>query len=487
MKQSLKAWRWAAIVFVLALIAVAVAPIPGEVLWLPNNWREASTWPRVRLEPETPQPGQRVEVVIADVTPWTNVKLIAGDAEVVYERYEQKAGYWEWYWSLTLPESAGLRLAFYHDCDTGCIEWTMTTIGKASLQTPASKVPTKLGLVFADPNRDWHNRAGWDVELTYAMRAEEDYWGIDDLAARVERATANGLRVLVRVDYDQQQTLPPAEDFLALDAYLDYARRLARDERLKDVYGYVIGNGYNALTENALAPDKLITPEWYARLFNGYNADPAHADNVVETIRAENPTVRVLVGPVRPWVTDQNGQQAYELDTPWLNYMNTLLDALEQGAEAKAAHGLPFAAPDGFAVSAHGRPDAPDLASTLPADEPRANFPRDEWNGAQAGFRVYTDWLAVINSYPRFRGLPIYITTNTYPPGGATPPAQNYPRGWLTNALAVANAEPQVAALIWFLDSFPMDKQWELFSLTNPQGLLIDAAEEFDGLLSVRP
>ena len=54
-------------------------------------------------------------------------------------------------------------------------------------------------------------------------------WSIDQLAARVHRLRRQGLRVLVRVDYDRGQSVPPAGDELALAEYLGYLRRLARD------------------------------------------------------------------------------------------------------------------------------------------------------------------------------------------------------------------------------------------------------------------
>ncbi len=64
------------------------------------------------------------------------------------------------------------------------------------------------------------------------------------------------------------------------------------------------------------------------------------------------------------------------------------------------------------------------------------------------------------------------------------PPAQNYPRGWLTAALAEINAEPQVRALCWFLDEDRSgDDRWDYFSLTRQPGRLLDAAEELDALL----
>ena len=100
------------------------------------------------------------------------------------------------------------------------------------------------------------------------------------------------------------------------------------------------------------------------------------------------------------------------------------------------------------------------------------------------GFGVYRDWLDIINAYPNTRGLPAYIiSTNTYDREAGIPPAQNYPRGWLTAALDVVEGEPQIVALCWFLDDFPHGDQWDWFSLTRKPGRLVDAAEEFDVLL----
>jgi hypothetical protein len=143
------------------------------------------------------------------------------------------------------------------------------------------------------------------------------------------------------------------------------------------------------------------------------------------------------------------------------------------------------AAPDGFALQAPGRPTAPEFGSTPNPDEPKIDLRRSEWNGAQAGFRVYLDWLEIINAYPSTRGLPAYITSaNTFAPGTDARPAENYPAGWLTNALEVINQEPQIQALCWFIDEYTLDKNWELFSLTDPHGRMVDAADEFDKLLA---
>jgi len=127
-----------------------------------------------------------------------------------------------------------------------------------------------------------------------------------------------------------------------------------------------------------------------------------------------------------------------------------------------------LATPDGFAVNAPGRPSAPELAGRFGADEPRMDLRRAEWGEAQAGFRIYRDWLAIINAHPTTQGLPVYITsTNTFAPDEGTVPAQNYVRGWLTTALEVINQEPQVQALCWFLDKDRSgDSRWDWFSPT---------------------
>ncbi len=473
----------------LLLAGYVSAPSLGSVLILTSETKAALTWPQLRLEPGQPLPRQTARVMIADTTPWVHLKLFVNDQPAKFERYDvnDQAGVWTWSWSFTVPDNPGYKVDLYHDCDRGCLERARWTVGHRPQLTRISvptRQPTKLGVVFANPGRDWNNRSAWDVELTYAQQAEAEYWGIDDLAGRVQAAASQGLRVLVRVDFDQGQTLPPAEDFAAFADYLSYLRRLARDARLKEVYGYIIGSGPNASSSNSQTPHNPATPEWYARVFNGYGADPSHSDNVVQAIRNENQGVRILVGPVRPWITDQTGTRRFRLDTPWLNYMNTLTAYVNDSAAAKATLGISNAAPDGFAVQAPGRPDAPELPSGSGALEPFTDLRRPEWNGAQMGFRVFEDWQEIVNAYPHTRGLPLYITaTNTDQPDTEVRPAENYPRGWLTSALQVVNQEPQIKALCWFIDYFPNDKRWELFSLTNPVGLNLDAANEFVELL----
>lgn len=477
--------RWWLLLLLALLGGYWLLPISGQVMVLPGDGARVLIWPQMHLDPPSPQPGQRTTLWVTDVVPWAYMVLTVDGRPAKLEGWrENPRGTWTWKWTFVAPEAERSTLAFYHDCHTGCVERGRMAIGEGEATPPARGLPTKLGIAFTNPQREWHGRSGWAVDLTYARLAEEEYWGINDLAVRVHQATAKGLRVLVRVDYNRGQSLPPAGDYVALTEYLRYLRRLARDDRLRGVYGYLLGSGFNALDGNSQAPDQPVTPAWYARVFNGYGEPVTHTDNAVQVMRAENPQVRVLVGPVRPWNRDQDGERRYAIDVPWLNYMNTLVAALDEAARAKAAAGIPLAAPDGFALHVPGRPAAPELAGRDGAEEPRLDLRRAEWGGAQAGFRVYRDWLDIINAYPTTRGLPAYITsTNTFAPDEGTPPAQNYSSGWLTTALAVINAEPQVEALCWFLDDIPGDTQWEWFNLTRRPGRLIYAAEEFDALL----
>lgn len=468
---------------VLALAAgYWLLPIRGQVTVAPNKGAWQEPWPRWRISPPTPQAGEALTLQITDTEPWPSVlATVDGRPAPVQTWGDGRLSRYTWAFVIPAPAADDpAEIVFYTHCDTGCQERSRLSLGDHAdaVPSPAPNQPTKLCAVSASPTRDWHGRSGWDVELTYALRDDERYWGVDDLAWRVQQATANGLRVLVRVDYDQGQTLPPEGDQAALAEYLAYLRRLARDDRLAGVYGYILGSGFNELASNAQA-GQPATPEWYARVFGGYGEDPSHTDNAVQVIGAENPGVRVLVGPVRPWVSDQDGARRAAIDAPWLNYMNTLVAALDESTQAKLAAGYPLAAPDGFALHAPGR------VAALGAAEPQTDQRRPEWNGAQAGFRVYRDWLDIIDAYPTTRGLPLYITSaNTFVADEAAPPAQNYPAGWLTAALAEISRQPQVQALCWFLDEDRSgDDRWDSFSLAKQPGRLVDAAKEFDALL----
>lgn len=484
MRKSSSHYLIIGLIFAIGCALYWLLPISGKLAYIPESPSQINSWPQVAVAHPHAEP---FELIVQDATPWSFVHLeLAGTTPELLSHGEQNgAGVWEWRWAVHgTPAASDINL--YHSCDTGCERWGVSHLPLDIDTPPADRdlIPTKLGIVFANPERNWHGRQGWDVEITYAQLAEEEFWGIDDLVKRVQQAEANGLRVLIRVEYDQGQNVPPPDDFAALDSYLRYVQRIARDKRLDNVYGLIIGSNFNTHGGNSQSADRPVTAEWYARVFNGYGADPALHNNAVEVIRNENKLVRVLVGPVAPWNSDQTGRLVHTVDVPWLNYFNSVVSYIDQAAAEKAVQGISDAAPDGFAIQAFGRVNAPDLSPTEKAQEPLIDLRRAEWGDAQAGFRIYLDWLAVINRYAQTAGKPVYINaSNTFDGETGELPAENYPAGWLTHALTAVNAEPQVQMLGWFMDGFPHDEQWAMFSLTTPRGLLIEAAQEFDTLL----
>lgn len=473
------------LLFLFAAVIIWALPVSGNVFVMLDE--PERPWPRLYLEPETPRPGERATLVVQDTTPWVHVRLLVDDeSEARFTSARQTPLGWEWQWRFTVPQTDAYQLVLYHDCDRGCREWARKTVNNAVNvnRYPAQQRPTKLCAVFPNPERNWQGRSVWVVELTYALQADSAYWGVDDLAQRVHTAVVRGQRVLLRIEYDQNQSLPPPDDEAALAAYLDFVRRLAHDDRFRDVYALVIGSGYNSLEHNAQAPDNPVTPAWYARLFNGYGIDPGDMDNVLAVVRAENPNLRVLVGAVQPWVVDMEGARPYTIDAPWLNYFHTLVTLLDEAAREREEAGLALAAPDGFAVHAPGNPDSPKMETRLPALEPQTDLISTHWHGAQLGFRVYREWLDIINGADSSRGKPVFITaTNTFGADNTGPPSHNYPDDWLIFALAEINRQPQVQSLCWFADYFPFSDQWQAFSLTNPQGNMAAAAVDFEVLL----
>lgn len=472
---------------VLLAVSYWLIPIQGQIIILTGaNPAATGAWPQIWADPPVTRPYDDMMLYVRDNAPWSFVKLLIDGVEVPRDTaYAAGNGPWTWRWHMRAPDTTGYTAVFYYSCQLGCIERGRGSFGEAGVADPRAQPlrPTKLGVVFADSARDWHGRAGWTVELTYAQRQQDDVdFSIDGLARRTQQASRRGLRVLVRVAYDRQQALPPAGDEVALERFLAYCAQLARDDRLNDAYGYIIGTGFNTTGENTLAPTQPTTPEWYARVFNGYGLAPTRADNVAQTMRAIDPQVRVLVGPVAPWSTDQNGALADPLDLPWLNYMNTLVAHIDEATRARLDQGIALAGADGFALRAPGRIDAPSVAAN-PAAEPATDLHDAHWGGAEAGFRVYRDWLAIINRYSTTRGLPAYITsTNTITSADASPPTQNYPVGWLTTALVEIEHEPQVQALCWFVDE-SLGEIWDDYSLQRSPGHLHDVATEFDRLL----
>ncbi|MCZ7668019.1 MAG: hypothetical protein M5U34_12915 [Chloroflexi bacterium] len=164
--------------------------------------------------------------------------------------------------------------------------------------------------------------------------------------------------------------------------------------------------------------------------------------------------------------------------------MNSVVTYINAAAAAKIEHGISDTAPDGFAIQAFGRVDAPELSAAQRAQEPFIPLHREEWGEAQAGFRIYQDWLDIINQYEYTAGKPVYINaSNTFEQRNRTFSCRQLPRKLVEQCPEAINQEPQIRTLAWFPESLPHDEQWAMFSLTTPRALLIEASQEFDALL----
>ena len=214
--MAARIWLWVRRgLFMLLILVLAgvywLLPIQGGVLVIPGEAPDAPHWPVVRLSPTSPKPGQVVNLWVTDVEAFPHVKLVvAGESHepVAWPRAADDTLIWKW--RFTVPEHGARRAVLYHDCHKGCVVWKRIDFRRDYASPDIDTVPTKLGVVFANPDRDWHGRSGWVVDLTYARLAGQAYWGLEDLVGRVHQATVKGLRVLVRVDYDQGQSIPPA-------------------------------------------------------------------------------------------------------------------------------------------------------------------------------------------------------------------------------------------------------------------------------------
>ncbi|MEJ2747231.1 MAG: hypothetical protein P8183_04865, partial [Anaerolineae bacterium] len=86
----MKIKRQTLLIFGLLLVLAAgywLLPISGDVFVMLDE--DAADWPRVRFEPESPRPGERATVILADTVPWVHVKvLVDGQQEGQFLRYE---------------------------------------------------------------------------------------------------------------------------------------------------------------------------------------------------------------------------------------------------------------------------------------------------------------------------------------------------------------------------------------------------------------
>jgi hypothetical protein len=159
------------------LLALGIVAPSGQVILRLGPASDAP-WPRFSVYPPSPRPDDVVRVEVIDRIPWGYILLTVNGEPAALEQIEAMpaSGIWRWRWRFRMPAEA-VELAFYRDCHEGCRLRGRLALGDLE-PTPASPpLPTKLGLVFPHPERDWKGRAGWAVDLTYAQRAEDPELG----------------------------------------------------------------------------------------------------------------------------------------------------------------------------------------------------------------------------------------------------------------------------------------------------------------------
>lgn len=329
-----------------------------------------------------------------------------------------------------------------------------------------------IGAQWANNGRDWHGKDGWDIQLLYTTVGDNDPNGFNTVGNRVQESHQKGRSVLVRVDYTPGQSVPYNDP--TRGAYMLFLQRMCQDSRYNaHAYGYIIGNEYNLKGENQQAGTP-ITPNWYARIFNGYNANLSDTGNAYQVIKTYQRNARVLVGPVGPWSADANSSDGstYQLNVPWLNYFNQVCRNIYQAAQTKGAV-------EGFAVHAYGRTGV-DGTAHGGKNEPHSDVPFGNIPGVQGGFRVYLNWRDVVNQFDATSNVSFWITeTNTRTDKDSS---SSYPQGWYLEALNEISTHLRFKALCWFVDQ-NIGGGWSTNCLTNPVGKCVDANNDFNTAL----
>jgi hypothetical protein len=175
-------WWWL-LLFVLILGGYWLLPIAGQVMIYPGVQVTSTLWPQITVSPAAPKPGDLVSVSVTDQVAWPYTLLTIAGQTVHLDHWQKQPGLpaWTWVWTFTLAEKGGsatrTEALFYTNCHTGCRERGKLHLNDATTSEPDETVllhgkPTKLCVVFADPARNWHNRSGWTIDLTYARLAD---------------------------------------------------------------------------------------------------------------------------------------------------------------------------------------------------------------------------------------------------------------------------------------------------------------------------
>ncbi|MFN0072845.1 MAG: hypothetical protein ACKVVP_15275 [Chloroflexota bacterium] len=356
--------------------------------------------------------------------------------------------------------------------------------------------PTLAGATWVDNSRPWitRNKTGTDVWHVYMHPPAPPAGGSADNFANVRdnismsRQSTPKQNVLLRVDYAEGQSLP--WNATTRGEYLGFLQQICADPIFREnLLGFIIGNECNSQDENRQSGGTMNPDEW-ARTYNGYGSGASATDNAFQVIRAALPDARVLVGAVAPYNPQADGSPAFAIPVPWLNYFNQLCLRVTQRMTQAG-----LSAPDGFALHAYGRV-GDDGTANGGSQEPHRSVPSPVPYPASAeyGFRVYRQWLAVMDGYPLLQLAPVWITeTNTFT---TTHCDQSYPMnppGWYFEAVKeiydfnhdpFVSVQNRIKSVCWFVDR-NFDGNWGLDAISgHTMGRLGAASNDFNSVLN---
>lgn len=234
-------------------------------------------------------------------------------------------------------------------------------------------------------NGIFNGKSRWDVQMVRV--------GMDSIDAAA--ITNDGFTLIIRLGKQWGESVPRSssewDSFAAscastVSVYSSYCKR------------WIIGNEMNANF------DSNISASDYMTIFGKCRT----------AIKTVQPDTEVIVAAVAPWNATQDPGGPYSHSSAWLNYMDALVNGLNNDC-------------DGYALHAYGGRSGD-------------NDPR---NDTGWGFGVYKDWMYIIGNNMFAHVKPVYLTEmNSFADGdGFTPgyPKYAYPTGWIQKAFEEIN------------------------------------------------
>ncbi len=277
-----------------------------------------------------------------------------------------------------------------------------------------------------------NGKAMWTVEMLYTTQTK--YWDSNkwwDEYYRLWEIRNKGFRIILRVDYRPDLTIPANNDFSAKKDFAQTCQTIAAWFS-PFIHAMIIGN------ELKEYPNSPISAEWYAKVFN--NADPSDTFTVYRMVKAQAPALLVGIYAPGGWPGEND-----------LKFWRKVVDSVKKDANGKPEIDcFPLHAYSGGSTVS---PNSPGCPSTLVAENPRFASGYD--------FNGFVPYMKEI--YARFgASKPVYITeSNTQWFFGPWDQClkyseESYRPGWIKEAFTAIDCwnkanDIKIAALCWYV------------------------------------